>query len=325
MKAKATFSIVVIISFVLVYLCIPLTGSTQQISDEKSITTDIALTHIDGNTTLNLDLSTHLGLTNAEIKNLADSLSIGVLEKTPDTAKGVTIEILQPIGTNFRTNALVIREIKTYPPKNMNIRVKIQEKKWLTSKELSEEIFVQSDKDKLPVLSKIIGPKQTVLVKIYNTTKSRISLKDWQIRFTYSTATGAANPRVIDRMSNVNEKEWKPAKQPKPKEPLYDSYGVTLSRKIDFKLLNDPTKTRNEQLSVISDGTRQIGWNIKKSPNLSSWVEIQDLNGQLKYLKEPFILVVPNENVNIEDLPKVDTRIIIKPPQKNKREPAINQ
>ena len=199
----------------------------------------------------------------------------------------------------------------------MDIRVKIQEKKWLNSKELSEVIIEETDKSKIPIQADIIGPKQTVLVKILNTTKSRISLKNWQIRFTYKTATGAANPRVIDRMSNAIEDVWRREKQPKPVEPLFDSYSVTLSRKIDFKLLNDPTKTRNEQLSAISDGTLQTGWDMKKSPNLPQWVEIHDITGQLKHLDEPYILFVPNENVDIEDFPKVDTRITIKPRKQN--------
>ena len=304
-------------TLLIIFLCFPITGSTQQKSDKNSFTKDISLSHVDGNTTLNLDFSKHLDLTGAEVKKLADSLSIGVLEKTPAISEGVTIEILQPIDTNFHANALVIREIKTYPEKDMDVRIKIKEKEWLNSKELSKESILEPDKDKTPIQADIIGPKQTVLVKILNTTKSRISLKNWQIRFTYKTATGAANPRVIDRMSNAIEDVWRRVKQPKLVEPLIDSYSVTLSRKIDFKLLNDPTKTRNEQLSAISDGTRQIGWAMKKSSNFPQWIEIHDITGQLKHLDEPYILLVPNENVIIEDLPKVDTRIIITPRKQN--------
>ena len=247
MKVKATFLIVGIISLVLVLvcLCIPLTGSTQQKSGENSITKDISLAHIDGNTTLNLDLVTHLGLTDVEIRNLADSLSIGVLGKTPAPAKGVTIEILQPIDSNLRPNALVIREIKTYPAKDMkNVQFKIIDKEvegWLNDKDFSVEKIVKPDEDKIP-----FGIENTVLIKIYNTTKSRISLKNWQIRFTYGTTEDAVVERVVDRMSNVNEREWKPVKRPKLVGPLYDSlydsYGVTLLRKIDFKFFNDPTK-----------------------------------------------------------------------------------
>ena len=81
---KSTFSILGIITLLIASFCFPPTGSTQQKSDQNSLTKDISLSHIDGNTTLNLDFSKHLGLTGAEIKKLADSLSIGVLEKTPD-------------------------------------------------------------------------------------------------------------------------------------------------------------------------------------------------------------------------------------------------
>ena len=313
---KATFSVVGIISLVLVCLCIPLTGSTQQELNENRITKDISLTHIDGNTTLSLDLSKHLGLTNAELKKLADSLSIGVLETIPASAKGATIEMLKPLDSTFYPNALVFRKIITNPAKVMDVQIEIKEEKWLNNKDLAEEILAHFDKGKIPVKTEIIVPKNTVLLKIYNTTKSRINLKNWKIRFTYGTIPDDNTDRVIDRMSNVNVEEWKPAKQPKLVEPLYDSYGVTLSRKIDFKLLNDPTKTQDDQLSAISDGTHQIGWEIKKTPNLSSWVEIHDITGQFKHNKEPWMFVVPNENVNIEDLPKVDTQIIIIPRKK---------
>ena len=242
---KVTFSILGIITLLIAVLCFPPTGSTQQKSDENSITKDISLTHIDGNTTLNLDFSKHLGLTDAEIKKLAASLSIGITEKTPASTKGVTIEMLKPLDATLHPNALVIREIITYPARVINVRVKTKERKWLdlNSKELSEKLVVEFDQDKTPVQTEIIGPKNTILIKIYNTTKSRINLKNWKFRFTYGTIPDDNAKRVIDRMSNVNVEAWKPEKQSKPEEPLYDSYGVTLSRKIDLKLLNDPTKT----------------------------------------------------------------------------------
>lgn len=321
MRTKVTFSIIGIISLVLIGLCIPITGSTQQKSVEDLITKDISLTHIDGNTTLNLNLTTHLGLTDADVKKLENSLYMGVLEKALASTKGVTIEILQPIDSTFHPNALVIREIITNPARDTDVRITIEERwqikeeGWLNSQDFSEKSLLKSDRGKTPVQTDIFGiePKNTVLVKIYNTTKSRISLKNWQIRFTYGTATGAANPRIIDRMSNANEKEWKPTKQPKTVELLYDSYSVTFSRKIDSKLLNDTTKTQNEQLAAISDGTRKIGWDIKKSPNLFQWIEIHDIDGQLKHLNKPLILFVPNESSSGEDFPNIDRRIIIKP------------
>ncbi len=292
---KTSFSILSSITLLIICLFFPLTGSTQQQPNENPITKDISLTHIDGNTTLNLDLSKHLGLTNAELKKLADSLSIGVLEKTPDTAKGVTIEMLKPIESTFHPNALVLREIITYPAKVMGVLYESKKENWLNSKDLSEKLVEEFDKVKTPFQSEIISPQNTILIKIYNTTKSRINLKNWKIRITYGTMPDDNTERVIDGMSNVNVGEWKPAKSPKPIEPRYESYGVTLSRKIDFELLNDTTKTQNEQLSAISDGTRKTGWDMKKSPNLPQWVEIQDLTGQLKHMKDPLILVIPNK------------------------------
>ena len=35
-----------------------------------------------------------------------------------------------------------------------------------------------------------------------------------------------------------------------------------MTRKIDFKLLNDPTKTQSEQLTAISDGMINENWGI---------------------------------------------------------------
>ena len=72
-------------------------------------------------------------------------------------------------------------------------------------------------------------------------------------------------------------------------------------------------KTQKEQLSAISDGTHKTGWDIKMSLNLPQWVEVHDPTRQLGHSKGRVILVIPNENVNVKDLPKVDTRIIVKP------------
>ncbi len=293
---KTSFSILSSITLLIICLFFPLTGLTQQQPNENSITKDISLTHIDGNTTLNLDLSKHLGLTGAELKKLAENLSIGVLEKTPDTAKGVTIEMLKPIESTFQPKALVLREIITYPPKVMGVLYESKKENWLNnSKDLSEKLVEEFDKVITQFQSEIISPQNTILIKIYNTTKSRINLKNWKIRITYGTMPDDNTERVIDGMSNVNVGKWKPAKSHKPIEPLYEFYGVTLSRKIDFELLNDTTKTQNEQLSAISDGTLKAGWDMKKSPNLPQWIEIHNTTGQLKHMKDPLILVIPNK------------------------------
>jgi len=313
MKMKIMISSIGIIALLIVGMYISTTGFAQQKPDENSITKDILLTHIDGNTTLNLDLSKHIGLTSTEIKKLIDNLSLGMAEKAPDSIKGVTVEILKPLNATLHRNVLVISEIKTYPVKDMDVRVKIKEREWLNSKELSDMVEVEFDKDKVPVITEIIGPKNTALLKIYNTTKSRINLKNWQIRFTFGTIPDTAADRVIDRLSNVNEKEWKRENPPNKVEPLHDSYSITFSRKIDFELLNDPTKTQDEQLSAIFDGTHQTSWDIKKSPKLPQWIEIQDPKGGLLNLKGQYILILPSEKVKQEDLPKVETRVIISP------------
>lgn len=320
MKAKTMSLRIAAIALLLVGMCISMTGIAQQKPNENSITKDISLTHIDSNTTLNLDLSKHLGLTAAGIKKLTNALSIDKTENVDASNKGVTIELLKPVNTFVHHHTLVISEIKTHPARNIDVRIKIKEQEWLNSKALSDKVEVEFDKDNVPFLTEVLRPKNTVLLKIYNTTKSRIILKNWQIRITYGTIPDINADRVIDRLSNVNKEEWKRENSPQKVEPLHDSYSFTFSRKIDFELLNDPTKTQTAQLSAISDGNHQTSWDIKKSPNLPSWVEIRDLKGELLNIKDQYILILPSEKVKQEDLPKVNTRIIFSP-RKSANEP----
>ena len=83
-------------------------------------------------------------------------------------------------------------------------------------------------------------------------------------------------------MSYVNQKEngeTLPILGNSAPDYIFPGY-ITMTRKIDFKLLNDPTKTRNEQLTAISDGMINENWGInwthKFIETIPSWVEISD-------------------------------------------------
>ena len=275
MRTKITFSIISFVMLLTASLSYPTSVFAQQ-ALENSITKDIPLTHphIDGDGVLTLNLSKDLGLTADEIVEFVNALSVSAGETgTLEVAtKGGTIELLKPANSSIHPKSLVLREIKT---------------------ELVAEVVGADGKDgefifRLPPQpfpdESIIEIKKVVLIKLYNTTKSRINLQDWQIRFTYGTSLDTATERVIDRMSNVDAKTWVHSKQRDPQN-IFSVKRLTMSRQIDFERLIDPMKTQDEQLSAISDGTLQTGWNINMKPvkpepvgnGLPQWIEIYNL------------------------------------------------
>ena len=276
MRTKITFSIISFVILLIASLSFSTSVFAQQ-APENSITKDIPLTHIDGDGVLTLYLSKDLGLTTAEVVELVNALSVSAGETgTLEVAtKGGTLELLKPANSSIHPKALVLREIKT---------------------ELVAEVVGANDKDGEFIFQltpqpfpdeSIIQIKKVVIIKLYNTTKSRINLQDWQIRFTSGANPDAKTERVIDRMSNVDEKAWRHREQRDPQNQDISvlTESLTMSRQIDFKLLTDPMKTKDEQLSVISDGTLQTGWNINMKPvkpkpvgnGLPQWIEIYNL------------------------------------------------
>ncbi|MDE0683642.1 MAG: hypothetical protein OXI63_12050 [Candidatus Poribacteria bacterium] len=245
----------------------------QQTTGNSIITEDIPLTHphIDGDGSLTLNLSKDLGLTADEVVEVVNALSVSVGETgTLEVAtKGGTIELLKPANSAIHPKALVLREIKTEF---------VAEVVGADGKD--EEFIFRLTPKSFPDES-IILIKKVVLIKLYNTTKSRINLQDWQIRFTSGVNPDATTERVIDRMSNVDEKTWTHSKQRDPQN-IFSVKSLIMSRQIDFELFIDPMKTRDEQLSAISDGTLQTGWNINMKPvkpepvgnGLPQWIEI---------------------------------------------------
>ena len=265
-----------------------------------------------------LDLSRHIGLTDSETTKLMNALSVKQTDKAAAT-KGVTIELLKPSDSIVHSKALVIREIKVNRAvkivnaakhADVTVRVEFETQTPTDDVELPEELIKQLDGNNVVFTEAVRGNRDTVLIRLYNTTKSRINLKNWQIRLTYGAvpdATDATTVRVVDRMSNVNEKVQGRTKSPNTLTGVDLPNNLIMFRKIDFKLLENPTKTLDEQLSAISDGTRQSSWNIKTSSNQHEWIEIHDPDNKLKTLKDPLILVVPGKGN-----PKVETRVIIK-------------
>ncbi len=326
MKTKTTFPIIGGITLLIVGLCVPTISFAQQKPNETSITKDISLTHVDGGETLTLDLSKHLDLTTNEIKKLANSLSVGMIDNVADPAKGITIELLKPADSTLHSKALVIRDITTNSAGrvvkatgtlDVEVKVEFDPQKLKDVPELRKVLLKELDKNKIVVRNVVTASRDTIWINLYNTTKSRINLKKWQIRLTYgsiSDETDTETTRVIDRMSNVGDKV-KDQLSPKLHNPptgFVFPGNSRMSRQIDFELLNDSTKTQDEQLSAISDGILQTswqkGWSVKAVIRQPTWIDIHDSKDKLKNLNNDLIWVAPREGK-----PKVETRVIFAP------------
>lgn len=261
MRAKIAFSIISVIVGLLISLYIPPLTSAQQMS-QNSITKDISSRHIDGGGTLTLDVSEDLGLTQNEALRLVNALPAKETDGT-----GVTIELLKPVDSTTHFKTLIIRKVT---PKHVA---------QLVEKEKAEISGIRFHLDELFKKGYIVMLSHTVLIEFYNTTKSRINLQDWQIRFTYGAMPDdAAMDRMIDRMSNVDDSIWGHRHPQGPKRVL--SGNVSMSRQVDLESLNDPTKTQDEQLAAISDGTLQTGWDISEVPREQAWIEIYNATNE---------------------------------------------
>lgn len=272
MKTRIMFSMIGIIVVLLISLCIPTLTSAQQMFQNAMIK-DIPSMHIDGGGKLTLDVSKDLGLTGSEALNLVNALPAKESDGT-----GVTIEVLKPANSTVHPKVLVIRQIK---PKLTGQLVKGETARSVGGKgtgirfmlgELptgEDHIVFLKDWNRHP----FVELRHTVLIELFNTTKSRINLQNWQIRFTYNAMPDDTTmDRIIDRMSNVDDRDWGHRHPQDPRRILSES--VLMSRHIDVERLNDPTKTQDEQLAAVSDGTRQTGWDISEVPREQAWIEI---------------------------------------------------
>ena len=311
MRRKITFPILGVVVLLIASLCITPSIFAQQ-TTEDSITKDIPLrrTHIDGNGALILDLSKDLGLTTDEIGRLVETLSVGEAIVPEVSAKGVTIELLKPSDSTIPTKALVIREIKS---KLMGEILDLADGK--VQFELPKEMEGTGPRKALSP-DGIFTIRRAILIELYNTTKSRVNLQNWQIRFTYSATPDVITERVIDKMSNVDEKAWGHREHRGPQETSF-MQGFIMSRQIDLELLNDPTKTQDEQLSAISDGAHQIGWNIDVvvPREHDGWIELynhkrENVPGTIRFevrrVGKP--VIPPEERGTIEPAPPTNDR-----------------
>ena len=307
MRTKITFSAIGLVMLLIGSLGIPTLVFAQQTS-ENSITKDIPLTHthVDGDGKLMLDLSKDLEFTAGEIGKFVNTLSVSAGEAGTFevAANGGTIELLKPANSTVQSKALIIREIKM---------------------ELIAEVGDNADEDgayKVQLRSEFLQDKPTILIKqvvsisLYNTTKSRINLQDWRIRFIYGAVPDTTTENVIDKMSTVDEKTWAHSEQHDPQDVFFLK-SFTMSRQIDLELLNDPTKTKDEQLSAISDGTRQAGWsiNFKALHENDGWIEIYSHkreNGhvgiRLEMRRTGERPILPGNRGTLEPTPPTDNR-----------------
>ena len=272
MKTRILFLIISVIALLLASLYIPTLASAQRMSQNAMIK-DIPSVHIDGGGELTLDVSKDLGLTGSEALNLVNALPAKESDGT-----GVTIEVLKPVDSTAHSKALVIRQIK---PKLTGQLVEGETARSVSGKGTGIRFLLgelPTGEDHIVSLedwnrSPFVELRHTVLIELFNTTKSRINLQNWQIRFTYNAMPDDPTMHeVIDRMSSVDERDWG-SRNPKGVERVL-SGNVSMFRHIDVERLNDPTKTHGEQLSAISDGTRQTGWDISEVPREEAWIEV---------------------------------------------------
>ena len=182
---------------------------------------------------------------------------------------GVTIELLKPTDSIAHSKALVIRQIT---PKHLA---------QLVEKEKAELSAVRFHLDELFKKGYIVVLSHTVLIEFYNTTKSRINLQKLANSVHLQAMPDAAEAtinRIIDTMSNIDDRDWGHRNPQGPERVL--SGNVSMFRHVDLESLNDPTKTQDEQLAAISDGTLQTGWDISEVPREHAWIEVYNATNE---------------------------------------------
>lgn len=303
MTTNKVFSIFNIYILLFTGICVCSIASAQQQPNEYILTKDITYSHVDGGKKITLDVSKHLDLKSEEIKKLIHILSVSQFKNIATSFKGVKIELLKPADSDIHPKSLVIREIRSSSsgklvykldelPKELELNLS-QLEDIESPKEILKDLDIKSNE--IIVLNDGIDARNTLYIKLHNTTKSRINLKDWKIRITYGSTPfmkGEKDPRIIDIMSYDNQKgngETLPILGNSAPDYIFPGY-ITMKRKIDFKLLNNPSKTQNEQLTAISDGMINenwgINWTYKFIETVPSWVEISDDTETLIKIKD---------------------------------------
>lgn len=243
MKAKFTFLAIALV----VLLCLPTAVLAQQ-------TIELPPNTVNGGEAFGLNSATRLGITAAELKELFETLS-----------EGATIELLKPVNSTAQPKDLVISKVRWA---NASAAVDIQ--RVLNGGE-TIQLQLQYHGPNPPVKYIITGlHSEKRMLVLYNTTKSRIDLQGWQLRITPG-AIPDATEAAIDRVSSVG------VAFPQ-REISLQPHSVLMTRKIDYANVNDPGKTRAEQLQGIPDGINPENWDASTEPEFA-WVEIHNGRG----------------------------------------------
>lgn len=228
MKAKFTFLAIALV----VLLCLPAAVLAQQ-------TIELPPNAVNGGGKLVLDSPTRLGITPTALQEISAAL-----------ATSATIELLKPADSTAQPKDLVITKVSWEREVRTNFH----------------ELIVGDSEHRVSYIIK--GQPEPILIVLHNTTKSRIDLQGWQLRVTPGAIPDETD-RVIDRMSSVDieftPSFWLEVSDEALAERLTQDtvlmpHKFSISREIDYASLNDPGKTRTEQLRGIPDGTEPGSW-----------------------------------------------------------------
>ena len=234
MKAKFTFLAIALV----VLLCLPAAVLAQQ-------TIELPPNAVNGGGKLVLDSPTRLGITPTALQEISAAL-----------ARSATIELLKPADSTAQPKDLVITKVSW----ERGVRTEIHELLGPKS------VRVSDSEHRVSYIIK--GQPEPILIVLHNTTKSRIDLQDWQLRVTPGAIPDETD-RVIDRMSSVDI-EFAPSfwlevsdetlAEGLTQDTILVPHKFSISREIDYASINDPGKTRTEQLRGIPDGIDAESW-----------------------------------------------------------------
>lgn len=243
MRTKCTFLTIALVTL----LCLSAAVLAQQ-------TIELPPNAVNGGERFSLNSASRLGITAAELKKLSETL-----------AEGATIELLKPVNSTAKPKALVISKVR-----------------WAGEFAAVDIQKVLNGETNPPVAYIITGSLSTTIV-LHNTTKSRIDLQGWQLRITHG-AIPDETVAAIDRVSSVgvafpqtrrqDTRELTPAVEPQLEISL-PPRSFSMTRKIDYANIDDPGKTRAEQLSGIPDGINPESWEASTEPEFA-WIEIHN-------------------------------------------------
>ena len=228
MKAKFTFLAIALV----VLLCLPAAVLAQQ-------TIELPPNAVNGGGKLVLDSPTRLGITPTALQEISAAL-----------ARSATIELLKPADSTAQPKDLVITKVSWEREGHTEFH----------------ELIVGDSEHRVSYIIK--GQPEPILIVLHNTTKSRIDLQGWQLRVTPGAIPDETD-RVIDRMSSVDiefaPSFWLEVSDEAQAERLTQDtvlvpHKFSISREIDYARINDPGKTRTEQLRGIPDGIDAESW-----------------------------------------------------------------